>query len=351
MFLHHLIHKISLVDSNLTNQSYFNLFQVTYGGIEFINKRLILYIFFLILISLAIFLGFIGNLLTILAILVNKEFHATNYLIIVNQSIADLLISSFINSFNVIGVFAGEIFFLNRKPLCSIIGFLCLLLCGASLLSIASLAINRYIKICHDKIYNKIFTKKITYLICMIAWLGGIVLGVPNMSGWGGYGYDKKVLSCMTDRTQSQEFGFFYIFCYVSVPCLCILICYIKIFVYVRKYSGKVNMNGTNHKRNIQLAKSLFASFITYFICWMPFGLIYLIDSKDILPPEAMVITTVLAHMNSIANPIYFAYFSLSFRKAYLKVLLLIFPCLSRSRTGLKITTSSHGDKKREDPH
>ncbi|CAF0949702.1 unnamed protein product [Brachionus calyciflorus] len=167
------------------------------------------------------------------------------------------------------------------------------------------------------------------------------MLATPNISGWGGYGYDKKVLSCMTDRTQSQEFGFFYIFCYVSVPCLCILICYIKIFVFVRKYSGKVKMNGTNHKRNIQLAKSLFASFITYFICWIPFGLVYLIDSKDILPPEAMVITIVLAHLNSMANPIYFAHYSSSFKKAYQQVLNLIFPCFFPRPIDLSSSTTS----------
>lgn len=128
----------------------------------------------------------------------------------------------------------------------------------------------------------------------------------------------------MTDRTQSQQFGFFYIFCYVTIPCICIIICYTKIFIHVSKYSGKIN--GKGQRKNIQLAKSLCASFITYFICWIPFGLIYLIDHNDILHPAAFVITTALAHTNSAVNPVYFAYFSLSFRRGYLKLLHRILP-------------------------
>lgn len=128
----------------------------------------------------------------------------------------------------------------------------------------------------------------------------------------------------MTDRTQSQEFGFFYIFCYVMTPCICIFFCYLKIFLFVSKYTGKVNKNA--HKKQIQLAKCLFASFITYFFCWMPFGLIYIIDHKDFLHPAAMVITTAFAHINSSVNAFYYAYFSSTLRKGYYKFISSLIP-------------------------
>lgn len=123
----------------------------------------------------------------------------------------------------------------------------------------------------------------------------------------------------MTDRTQSQEFGFFYIFCYVLIPCLFIFFCYSQVFLFVSKFSGKVCPKGK--KKHIQLAKSLFASFITYFICWMPFGSIYIIDHHDMLHPAAMVITIAFAHMNSSLNAFYYAYFSSSLRKGYANIL------------------------------
>lgn len=108
------------------------------------------------------------------------------------------------------------------------------------------------------------FTKKSTLILCILTWVGGLGLGLPNLLGWGHYDYDKKVLSCMTDRTKSHQFGFFYIFGYVLIPCCCIFFCYMRIFFYVRKY----NKNVSKSERSIQLAKSLFASFITYFLCW-----------------------------------------------------------------------------------
>ncbi|RNA44762.1 melatonin receptor type 1B-B-like [Brachionus plicatilis] len=324
MFLHHLIHKISNSNSNIFNLNESFDPTIDYGGIDYIQNDLVLYIAFLALTFFGIIFGFLGNMLTILAIIFNKELNAPNYWIIVNLSIADLHISSLINSFNAIGVLAGEDFFLNRKPLCTIIGFLCLIFCGSSLLNIALLALNRYIKICHDHLYSKIFSKKKTMFLCILPWLGGIALGTPNLSGWGGYDYDKKVLSCMTDRTQSQEFGFFYIFCYVLTPCICIFVCYLKIFFFVSKYSGKIGCN--SHKKQIQLAKSLFASFITYFFCWMPFGFIYIIDHSDMLHPAAMVITTAFAHINSSVNAFYYAYFSSTLRRGFYKFIVSVLP-------------------------
>ena len=128
----------------------------------------------------------------------------------------------------------------------------------------------------------------------------------------------------MTDRTQSQEFGFFYIFCYVMTPCIFIFFCYLKIFIFVSKYSGKVGIK--TQTKQIQLAKCLFASFITYFICWMPFGMIYIIDHKDMLHPAAMVITTAFAHINSSVNAFYYAYFSSTLRKGYYKFIVSLLP-------------------------
>ncbi|RNA39585.1 hypothetical protein BpHYR1_009794, partial [Brachionus plicatilis] len=47
----------------------------------------------------------------------SKELHLQNYWIIGNLSVADLLISSFINIFNIIGVLAGEDFFSQPKTI------------------------------------------------------------------------------------------------------------------------------------------------------------------------------------------------------------------------------------------
>lgn len=162
---------------------------------------------------------------------------------------------------------------------------------------------------------------------------------MPNQ-GWGGYDYDKKVLSCMTDRTQSQEFGFFYIFVYVLSPCICIFIFYSKIFLFVSKFSGKVGCN--SHKKQVQLAKSLFASFITYFFCWMPFGFIYIIDHNNLLHPAAMVLTTAFAHINSSVNAFYYAYFSSTLRRGYLRLIATILPFSFNTFNSSKNSHSSH---------
>lgn len=55
----------------------------------------------------------------------------------------------------------------------------------------------RYIHICHNSYYAKWFSWKKTYLYCSITWFIGILINIPNVTGWGGYYYDEKTLSCV----------------------------------------------------------------------------------------------------------------------------------------------------------
>lgn len=59
MFLHHLIHKISNLSSFNLNESLDS--SLNYGGIDYIQKDLMLYIIFLILTFFGIVFGFLGG--------------------------------------------------------------------------------------------------------------------------------------------------------------------------------------------------------------------------------------------------------------------------------------------------
>ena len=43
---------------------------------------------------------------------------------------------------------------------------------------------------------------------CLITWLVGVLIDVPNLIGWGGHYYDYDSLSCVWDRT---VYGFKYL--------------------------------------------------------------------------------------------------------------------------------------------
>ena len=41
----------------------------------------------------------------------------------------------------------------------------------------------RYINICHNSLYKKLFTKKLTLFYCVLAWIIGFLNSLPNLTG------------------------------------------------------------------------------------------------------------------------------------------------------------------------
>lgn len=102
-------------------------------------------------------------MIIIATIIVNKDLRSATYMLMFNLSLADLVVSSVVNTFTVVGnsiyqfksslnalfksfisgVFVSKAFF-DRSPFaCQLIGAICLTACVTSLLSIGFLAFNR----------------------------------------------------------------------------------------------------------------------------------------------------------------------------------------------------------------
>jgi hypothetical protein len=58
----------------------------------------------------------------------------------------------------------------------------------------------------------------------------------------------------------------------------------------------------------VKLAKGLFASFILFTICWLPYGLVVIADFDDNLPGSVITYTMTIAHFNSTLNPVLYAF-------------------------------------------
>ena len=129
---------------------------------------------------------------------------------------------------NLKGIFYGENFFEKRLHLCIFIGSFCLVSCATSLFCMVLLAMNRYkmdlirfinlffsflrdlkvvpvfefryLNICHNSLYKKIFTRQHTIQLCIMAWTFGFLVDLPNFVGWGGHYFDKKSANCMWNR-------------------------------------------------------------------------------------------------------------------------------------------------------
>jgi hypothetical protein len=65
--------------------------------------------------------------------------------------------------------------------------------------------------------------------------------------------------------------------------------------------------NQKDLKKSLKLAKGLFTSFMLFTICWLPYGLVVMIDFGDHFPASVHAYTMAIAHYNSSMNPILYA--------------------------------------------
>lgn len=118
----------------------------------------------------------------------------------------------------------------------------------------------------------------------------------------------------------------------IVVPCICIAACYIRIFTFANQAKSKVSPNQTESKpkssdfrKSLRIAKGLFASFMLFTLCWLPYGAVVMFDFADKLPRTAHMYTMLVAHLNSALNPMLYAMFNPAYQRGYKNLLHILF--------------------------
>jgi len=141
-------------------------------------------------------------------------------------------------------------------------------------------------------LYKLCFTRKKTIVFCLMAWLLGICIDLPNFFGWGGYFFDTKsglcyflilvLISlllesellfvyqahCMWNRLANHSYTIFFASVSIFIPCFLILIAYLRIFFYAHKSRRNIKSNSDEISHSVKIATSLFASFALFTMCW-----------------------------------------------------------------------------------
>lgn len=239
--------------------------------------------------------------------------------------------------------------------LCRFVASICGIVCIASMMSIAFLSANRYVLVCQHEKYERVFRLRNTILLCILAWLVSVGLDLPNFFGWGGLGYDTKDLMCIWDRTASRSYTFFFPIVGIILPSVIVFINYMRIYLYLKRkqHSGTHGSDRSSDRaerqKTIRITQGLFASFIFFLVCSSPYGLIVMIDIDDTFPRQVHMMAIVFVHMNSAINPIIYAVVNPAFRRGYLTLLHILFPCFfSKSRVSnrsLISTSKANNDR------
>ncbi|XP_038073312.1 alpha-1A adrenergic receptor-like [Patiria miniata] len=274
--------------------------------------------------SLVAVVGFAGNFMVILAVILSRKLQTRTNAFVVNLAVADLVTCS-TAPFTALALFS-----MNGWPLplivCSVMAGLFYTSLACSIMNLALIAINRFVLITKSsKTYRSVYTPKKIAAMLVFTWgYPALVCSFP-LFGIGKWGYSEKYKTCTQDTSHetSDLFSLLGSALMYPIPLIILFVCYFKIYRHItnhmKKLSGKgVELAETSNsstastkrltrnrpasfsKRQVEITKNLFYVVCAFVACLAPFAIALMIPPSDpVIPWTGMIII-----FNSAINPI-----------------------------------------------
>ncbi|XP_020331960.2 trace amine-associated receptor 8c-like [Oncorhynchus kisutch] len=271
-----------------------------------------LYIFFSLISAVTVFL----NVLVIISISHFKQLHTPTNLLILSLAVSDLLVGLIVIPVATLTIMEpcwgfGEYFCVFQFY----ITFLCTTL---SLGNLVLISIDRYVAVCDPLLYHSKIT--ITGTICCISvtWCCCILYDAVIIQNFVNVQTPSRCLTECVIVEGITWVNIIYIVFIMVVPCSIIITLYMKIFVVARSQARKVFSKEAASESGVQTvhankserkaAKTLGIVVFTYLLSWIPSLFIYFVFSV-IGDHLISYFTSYLAFVNSLINPIIYAFF------------------------------------------
>uniref|UniRef100_A0A8C6K3H2 5-hydroxytryptamine receptor 4 n=1 Tax=Nothobranchius furzeri TaxID=105023 RepID=A0A8C6K3H2_NOTFU len=322
--------------------------------------------------SLVMLMSVLGNLLVMVAVCKDRQLRKikTNYFI-VSLAFADLLVSVLVMPFGTIELvyenwIYGETFCLVRTSLD-------VLLTTASILHLCCIALDRYYAICCKPLVyrNKMTPLRVALMIGGCWVIPTFISFLPIMQGWNTIGIheniEKKRNMSSSNSTScvfmvNKPYALTCSLVAFYIPLVLMVLAYQRIYITARAHALQISMlqraggagastpgtsgagtgvgvgaasDSADHQRNHRMrtetkaAKTLCIIMGCFCLCWAPFFVTNVVDPFiDYTVPEQLWTACLwLGYINSMLNPILYAFLNKSFRRAFLIIL-----CCGRKR-------------------
>ncbi|KAM8961132.1 adenosine receptor A2a [Pelodytes ibericus] len=299
-----------------------------------LNKLNLIYIFLEVATAV---LAILGNVLVCWAVRINSNLqNATNYFV-VSLAAADIAVGLLAIPF-AISISTG---FCATFYSCLFIACFVLVLTQSSIFSLLAIAADRYIAIRIPLRYNSLVTNQRANVIIAVCWVLSFIIGLTPMLGWHtpiGQAVDQSnctppLLECLFESVVTMDYMVYYnFFACVLVPLLLMLGIYLRIFMAARRQLKQMKLkvtcgerSRTTLQREVHAAKSLAIIVGLFVFCWLPLHIIncftLFCETCERPPPWLMYFAILLSHVNSVVNPLIYAYRIREFRHTFRKIL------------------------------
>lgn len=305
-----------------------------------------------------------GNLLVILSVACNRHLQTVTNYFIVNLAVADLLLSATVLPFSATMEVLG--FWAFGRAFCDVWAAVDVLCCTASILSLCTISVDRYVGVRHSLKYPAIMTERKAAAILALLWAVALVVSMGPLLGWKEpVPPDERFCGI----TEEVGYAVFSSLCSFYLPMAVIVVMYCRVYVVARSTtrsleagvkrergkasevvlrihcrgaaSGADGAPGTRgakghtfrsslsvrllkFSREKKAAKTLAIVVGVFVLCWFPFFFVLPLGSlfPQLKPSEGVFkVIFWLGYFNSCVNPLIYPCSSREFKRAFLRLL------------------------------
>ena len=268
---------------------------------------------------------FVGNVLTLLVVILNRRMRTIPNMFVTSLAVSDL-------SFGVFMVcpLGVPVSLLSQWPFnhttCQYQGYITIALSVASIHTLALMAANRYFRIVKPSKYHSYFTKKKAMVMIIVSWLYSMLIPFPYFLSGHKMIFNPAKFICFLNIDTTALSSFETIF--IGIPSCIVFYFYFRIFKAVRSHNNNLHLSGNGinavNVEEVKVARTLFVIVVFFTLCWAPVVVIDLVDvirGSWTFPREAYVAYSVLATLSTALNPLIYGVLNRNFRREYLKLL------------------------------
>ncbi|NXU71198.1 OPSO protein, partial [Oreotrochilus melanogaster] len=252
------------------------------------------------------------NLAVILVTFKCKQLRQPVNYVIVNLSVADFLVSLTGGTITFLTNLKG--YFYMGYWACVLEGFAVTFFGIVALWSLALLAFERYIVICHP-LGNMHLRGQHAALGIAFVWTFSLIWTIPPVMGWSSYTTSKIGTTCEPNWYSGAYADHTYIIAFFTtcfiVPLLVIMVSYGKLMQKLRKVSDTQGRLRTTRKPERQVTRMVVVMIIAFLICWTPyaaFSILVTVHPSIELDPHLAAIPAFFSKTATVYNPIIYVF-------------------------------------------
>ncbi|KAM8852106.1 opsin-3 [Synchiropus picturatus] len=270
--------------------------------------------------------GFCNNIVVIALYCKFKRLRTPTNLLLVNISLSDLLVSVIGINFTFVSCVKGG--WIWSRATCVWDGFSNSLFGIVSIMTLAALAYERYIRVVHAQVVDFTWAwRAIAHIwLYSLAWTGAPLLG------WNRYTLEIHQLGCSLDWASKEpndaSFILFFLLACFFVPVGIMIYCYGNILYTVKMLRSIQDLQTVQVIKILRYEKKVAVMFLLmiscFLVCWTPYAVVSMMEAfgrKSMISPTVAIIPSFFAKSSTAYNPLIYVFMSRKFRRCLLQLL------------------------------